>query len=253
VVVDVGEGAGRFQVGDEVFGCLEGNGSTGLAAGGLAQFVVARESGLEPKPAGLTFEQAAALPMAGGTALIAVRDSGRVEPGLDVMVNGAAGGVGTFAVQLAKAFGARVTGVCGGRHVELVSDLGADEVVDYNSQDFTRLPASYDVIIDVAASRGVRDLRRVLRPGGVIVSVGFSRMRRIAGFALAALNKKASKRVVMVAADNTDPDYLSALAEMAVQGQVRPVIDSRYRLDQAADAFRHLEQGHVDGKVMVLV
>jgi NADPH:quinone reductase-like Zn-dependent oxidoreductase len=241
------------QVGDEVFGCLEGTGRSGLAAGGLAQFVAARESGLKLKPEGLTFEQAAALPMAGGTALIAVRDSGRVKAGMKVLINGAAGGVGTFAVQIAKALGAQVTGVCSTNHVELVSGIGADQAIDYTSQDFTSQGESYDVIIDVAASRSVTDLRRALKPGGVIVSVGFSNLRHLAGVALAILNKKSNKRVAMLAADNWNSDHVRVLAEMTVQGQIQPVIDRSYPIDQTADAFRYLEQGHPAGKVIVLI
>jgi NADPH:quinone reductase-like Zn-dependent oxidoreductase len=242
-----------FRVGDEVFGCLEGTGRSGLAAGGLAQFVAARESGLKLKPAGLTFEQAAALPMAGGTALIAVRDSGQVKAGMNVLVNGAAGGVGTFAVQLAKALGAQVTGVCSASHVELVSGIGADQVIDYTSQDFTHQHESYDVIIDVAASRNITDMRRALKPGGVIVSVGFSNLRRLAGTALAMLNKKSSKRVVMLAADNWNSDHVRVLAEMTSQGKIHPVIDRSYPIDQVAAAFGYLEQGHAAGKVIVCI
>ncbi|MDR3107412.1 MAG: NAD(P)-dependent alcohol dehydrogenase, partial [Bifidobacteriaceae bacterium] len=153
VVQAAGTAVTRFQAGDRVFGCLEGSGASGLAAGGLAEFVAARATSLAVIPDVLTFAQAAALPMAGGTALIAVRDGGGVTSGMEVLVNGAAGGVGSFAVQIGKALGGRVTGVCAANHAELVSSLGADAVIDYQTRDFTGGPESYDVIVDVAASR----------------------------------------------------------------------------------------------------
>jgi NADPH:quinone reductase-like Zn-dependent oxidoreductase len=253
VVEATGARATRFRVGDCVFGCLEGSGASGLAAGGLAESVAARETGLALMPDGMTFAEAAALPMAGGTALIAVRDSGAVTAGMDVLVNGAAGGVGTFAVQIGKALGARVTGVCAANHAELVSGLGAGAVVDYRAEDFTSARESWDVIVDVAASRSVRDLRKGLRPGGVIVAVGFSSLRRIARFGLSALNKRASKRVAMLAVDNWNDDHVRVLAEMVQAGQVAPVIDRELDWAQVQDAFAYLAEGHAGGKIIVLV
>jgi NADPH:quinone reductase-like Zn-dependent oxidoreductase len=253
VVEATGSTADRFQVGDEVFGCLEGSGTSGLAAGGLAEFVTTPETSLARIPAGLTFEQAAALPMAGGTALIAVRDCGAVAPGMNVLVNGASGGVGSFAVQIGRAFGARVTGVCATDHVSSVTSLGADAVIDYRTRDFTRAPETYDVIIDVAANRRVRDLKKALRPGGTIVSVGFSTMRRLVGFSVAARRKNARTRVVQLAADNWNSDHLRALASLVETGQVLPVIEREWDLDHVKEAFTHIETGHAGGKVILRI
>ena len=258
VVESVGTGAGAdaaasdgFQPGIEVFGCLEGCGVSGLAAGGLAQFVAAKPSVLAPKPPNLDFEQAAALPMAGGTALIAVRDVARVTPGMNVLVNGAAGGVGSFAVQIAKALGANVTGVCGTNHTDLVTSIGADQAIDYSTTDFARTGQTWDAIIDNVANRSVRDLRRALNPDGIIASVGFTSMRRLVGVGLAAAAKKASKRVAMVTADNKNNVHLKALAAMVESGQITPIMGRSYTFDQAAGAFGYLELGHADGKITI--
>ncbi|MCL2467201.1 MAG: NAD(P)-dependent alcohol dehydrogenase [Micrococcales bacterium] len=253
VVADVGPNVTSLRPGDEVFACLEGCGAGGLAAGGLAELVAARHDVFVPVPAGLSFEQAAALPMAGVTALIAVRDVAKVAPGMDVLVNGAAGGVGTFAVQIAKAFGAQVTGVCATNHVEQTTRIGADLVVDYTTEDFVAQGERYDAVIDVAASRSVRDLRRVVRPGGVIAWVGAAGMRQIIGFSVAAARKKAPRRVVLVVADNTDPQHLRTLGTMVESGQIVPVMDRSYPMAQVADAFDYLSQGHAAGKITVRV
>jgi NADPH:quinone reductase-like Zn-dependent oxidoreductase len=249
----VGADARGFKVGDEAWGCLEGCGKGGLAAGGLAEFVVANPAGLAPKPARLSFEQAAALPMAGVTALVAVRDAASVKEGMDVLVNGAAGGVGTFAVQIAKALGARVCGVCAANHAELVRRIGADRVIDYATEDFASSGETYDAIIDVASSRRVSDLRRALRSGGVIASVGFNGMRHLGAVELAAARKRAPKRVVMVAADNKEGRLLRDLVALVNSGHVAPVMDHSYAFEDAAEAFAHIERGHAAGKVAIRI
>ncbi|MDR1214358.1 MAG: NAD(P)-dependent alcohol dehydrogenase [Propionibacteriaceae bacterium] len=242
-----------FRPGQRVFGCLEGCGTAGLAVGGLAELVAAQPSGLAPMPDGLSFEQAASLPMAGGTALIAVRDIAQVQPGMAVLVHGAAGGVGSFAVQIAKALGGQVTGVCRTRHVDFVASLGVDEVIDSTREDFTAPGRTWDAVIDVAANRPIGQLREVVNPGGVVASVGFSSLRHLVGVSLAALGQKDSRRVVMVAADNTDNRYLHTLSDLVTTGQLRPVIDHVYSLDQTAQAFQHIEYGHPAGKIIVLL
>ncbi|MDR2566599.1 MAG: NAD(P)-dependent alcohol dehydrogenase [Bifidobacteriaceae bacterium] len=247
-VAAVGADVGSLKVGDQVFG------SSGASwTGGLAEFAAARAAGLAVKPANLSFEQAAALPMAGVTALAAVREVVGVKDGMDVLVNGAAGGVGTFAVQLAKALGARVTGVCGANHAELVRGIGADRVVDYAKEDFTAAGEAYDGIVDVAANRSVAELRRALKPGGVIASVGFGGVGHTAAVGLAAARKRAPKRVALVAADNKDGRLLRDLLALVEAGAVRPVIDRVYPFEQAAQAFAHIGRGHAGGKVVIRV
>jgi NADPH:quinone reductase-like Zn-dependent oxidoreductase len=249
----VGADAAGFDVGDQVFGCLEGSGKGGLAAGGLAEFAAANPAGLARVPTGLSFEQAAALPMAGVTALTAVRDAAGVKEGMDVLVNGAAGGVGTFAVQIAEALGARVTGVCGADHSEMVWGIGAARAIDYTREDFTAAGEAYDAIIDVASNRRVPDLRRALRPGGVVASVGFGGTGHVVAVGLASARKRSPKRVVMVAADNKDGRLLRDLAALVESGRVAPVMDRSYGFDDAAEAFAYIERGHAAGKVVIRV
>jgi NADPH:quinone reductase-like Zn-dependent oxidoreductase len=201
-------------------------------------------------PDGLSLEGAAALPMAGVTALQAVRDAG-VSPGMDVLVNGASGGVGTFAVQIARSLGATVTGVCGPAHVEATARIGAANVLDHTRQDFTRQGERYDAVIDVAANRPIRHVRRSVKSGGVIVSVGFHSLRRLAGAGLASIPNSAAKRVVMLVADNTVAGDLVTLACLVEAGQVAPVIDGVYPFDHTPAAFAHIGRGHAGGKVVI--
>jgi NADPH:quinone reductase-like Zn-dependent oxidoreductase len=247
IVEAVGADVTDFRPGDEVFG---------ERGGAFAEFVTARANDLAPKPANLTFEQAAAVPMAGFTALQALRDKGKVKPGQRVLVTGSAGGVGTFAVQLAKSLGAIVTGECHTSGVDLVSSIGADEVVDYSRADVTRGTARFDLVLDIAAVHPLRALRRVMTAEGVLVVVGapkgrwFAPLRRPLGAVI--LSRFGSQRLLPFLAERRKSDLL-ILRDRIEAGDVRPVIDSTYPLAAAADAFRRLEAGHVRGKVVITI
>ncbi|MEU4221560.1 NAD(P)-dependent alcohol dehydrogenase [Actinoplanes sp. NPDC026623] len=246
----VGAGVTRFRPGDEVFG---------EAPGTFAEFVAVPDDVIEPKPANLTFEQAAALPLAGNTALMAVRDEGRVRPGLRVLVNGAAGGVGTFAVQLAKAFGAHVTGVCSGGNADLVRRLGADDVVDYRLTDFARGAGGYDVVLDLVGNRSLGDLRRTLAPAGTLVLAGggvfaggslLGPVGLIVRGKLTASFTRQRVRILTVVGSRTN---LATLRELAEDARIVPVVERTFALSEAAEAIRHVETGHARGKVTVTV
>jgi len=247
VVEAVGKDVTEFRPGDEVFG---------ERGGAFAEFVTPRPQDLAPKPPNLTFEQAAAVPMAGFTALQALRDKGGLKPGQHVLVTGAAGGVGTFAVQLAKSMGAEVTGECHTSGVDLVTSIGADHVVDYTREDVTRGPARFDLIVDIAAVHPLRALRRVMTPNGVLVVVGapkgrwFAPLRRPLGAVV--LSRFGSQRLLPFLAERRKSDLL-ILRDRIESGDVRPMIDSTYALADTADAIRRLEAGHVRGKVVITV
>ena len=247
VVEAVGKDVTEFRPGDEVFG------ERGAA---FAEFVTPRPQDLAPKPSNLTFEQAAAVPMAGFTALQALRDKGAVKPGQHVLVTGAAGGVGTFAVQLAKAMGAEVTAECHTTGTDLVASIGADHVVDYTREDVTRGSARFDLILDISAVHPLRALRRVMTENGVLVVVGapkgrwFAPLRRPLGAVV--LSRFGSQRLLPFLAERRKSDLL-ILRDRIEAGEVRPVIDSTYALADTADAIRRLEAGHVRGKVVITV
>jgi len=246
VVEAVGGKVTRFRAGDEVFGTSKG--------GAYAEYVCAAEGALALKPANVTFEQAAAVPIAGYTALQGLRDKGRIQPGQKVLVNGAAGGVGTFAVQIAKAFGAEVTGVCTTKSVDLVRSIGADQVVDYTRQDYTQGGRRYDLIYDTAGNRSLSENRRVLRPNGTLLMVGgprgawvrplFNLLRGL------VISKFGSQTLTAVMAKRSQED-LVVLKELMEAGKVTPVVDRTYPLRECAEAFRYLEKGHTRGKVVV--
>jgi NADPH:quinone reductase-like Zn-dependent oxidoreductase len=253
VVEAVGPNGTEFRAGDEVFGAC--------SSGALAEYACGPESRFARKPAALGFEQAAAIPVAGVTALRALRNQGRVEPGQKVLVNGAAGGVGTFAVQLAKAFGAEVTGVCSTRNVELVRSLGAARVIDYTAEDFTRQAHRYDLILGVAGNATVADMRRALSSSGRLVVVGGGIGRDpnsgitvrgvLALMVTSVVSRLGRQRVSMLLASHIRKDELDAIAGLAAAGKLTPVIDRCYALADAAEAVRHLEAGHARGKVIV--
>lgn len=241
-VAEVGTNVRRFRPGDEVYGSGKGT---------LAEFASVAEDRLAAKPPSLTPPQAAAVPTAAITALQGLRDAGKVGPGQRVLVNGAAGGVGTFAVQIAKALGAEVTGVCSTRNVDLVRSLGADHVVDYTQEDFTRGPRRYDLVLDNVGNRSFADCRRVLTPeGAVLPNTGHAGM----GYVLAAFARSAfvrqQARPLMVTPRAADLETLTAWIEA---GQVRPVIDRTYDLAETPAAVAYVGEGHARGKVVVAV
>ena len=246
VVEALEEGVADLQAGDEVYGC----------GGRFAEYVVARRA-VARKPANLTFDEAAAVPVAALTALQGLRDHAGLEEGQRLLVNGAAGGVGTFAVQLGKALGAEVHGVCSARNVEQTRTLGADRVFDYTREDFTRSRERYDVVFDNAGNRSWLSLRRALAPTGTVVLVGGPRRRRLLGplghvlrIKLAALPGRRTA-VFFIAKPNRED--LDALRELIEAGHVRPVIERRYGLDEIAAAMRELDDGHAAGKIVVTV
>jgi NADPH:quinone reductase-like Zn-dependent oxidoreductase len=249
-VVAVGANVRRFRPGDEVFGW------SGHLGGAFAEYVSVAEDALVLKPAKLTFEQAAALPMAGTVALLALRD-GKVQAGQKVLVNGASGGIGTFAVQMAKSFGADVTGVTSTKNVDLVRSIGADHVIDYTKVDFTRTGQRYDFILDNVANRSLSDLRRALTPKGTLVpnGGGFDHRWIASGGRLIAakLSFAFGSQKVLTFIASPKLENLAALAEFVEGGKVTPVIDRTYPLNETAEAIRYLGEGHARGKVVVTV
>ena len=244
----IGSGVTRLRPGNEVFG---------TGAGAWAEYAVASETRLAHKPANVSFEEAAAVPIAGITALQALRDKADVQPGQRVLINGASGGVGTFAVQLAKSFGAEVTAVCSPRNVDLVRSLGADRVVDYTQEDFTRLGVRHDVMLDIAGSRSFLAARRILAPEATLVLIGgpltYRRLGPLPHIAGTILKSRFRSQTVtfFVAKINTDDlDYLATLLEA---GTVKPVIDRRHELGDAPAALAYLGEGHARGKVVISV
>jgi NADPH:quinone reductase-like Zn-dependent oxidoreductase len=248
-VESVGRDVTQFRPGDGVFALLE--------QGGFAEYVTVRESLLAPKPKNLSYEEAAAVPMAAVTALLGLRDAGQLRPGQKVLVNGASGGVGTFAVQIARALGAKVAGVCGPRNVDLVASMGADEVIDYSTGDFTRTGQRYDLVLDVAGTHSAWACRRVLTPKGTFVAVGgpAGRWLQPAGhvFFTLAIAPLASQRMVM--ADTTrcteTKQNLVTLTQLIEDGKVTPALDRCYPFEQIPAAVRYQEQGHARGKVVI--
>lgn len=242
----VGNRVTDLRPGDEVFGGKKGGGSFAEYIGVPAD--VAR------KPPGLTFEEAAAVPVAALTALQGLRDHGQLQPGQKVLVNGASGGVGTFAVQIAKALGAEVTGVCSTRNVEQARSLGADHVIDYTAEDFTRTGQRYDLILDIAGSKSWSQCRRVLNPNAILVIVGAEGSRlmgplgHIAKMRLGAL--RGSQKAVFFVANFNEPD-LAVLSDLLETGKVKPVVERRYELVEAADALRYMGEGHARGKIVI--
>ncbi|WP_225799313.1 NAD(P)-dependent alcohol dehydrogenase [Streptomyces sp. NK15101] len=244
----VGAGVTGLRPGDEVFG---------EAPGAFAEYVCAPEEATERKPAGLTFEQAAAIPLAGNTALMGLRDLGNVRPGGKVLVNGASGGVGTFAVQLAKAFGAEVTGVCSTRNAALVLGLGANRVIDYTRQDFTTGQDRYDLVFDLVGNRSLAELRRVLSPTGVLVLSGGGVFEGGSAFGPMGLIIKGqllsrfSGRRLRVLTAEPCRENLAALRELAENGDITPVVERTYPLDEAPRALRYVEEEHARAKVVL--
>src|SRR6184192_840361 len=250
-VETVGKNVTQYKPGDEVFG-----GSTGA----FAQYLCRRATGsVAPKPAGLTFEQAASINIAGITALQGLRDKGKVQPGQKVLINGASGGVGTFAVQIAKSMGADVTGVCSTKNLDMVRSLGADHVIDYTKEDFTKGDQKYDVILDNVANHSLLECRRALTPNGIYVLIGGGSANEqgligplINPIKAMLLSPFVKQTMGMMLAELNQKD-LTALADLMQSGKVTPVIDRTYTLSELPQAIEYLEQGHARGKVVVKV
>jgi NADPH:quinone reductase-like Zn-dependent oxidoreductase len=249
----VGRDVTRLHPGDEVYGDL------GHAGGAFAEYACVPEDAVDHKPTNLTFEQAAAVPLAGNTALMGLRDLARVRPDRRVLINGASGGVGTFAVQIAKAFGAVVTAVCSTRHVTLMGWLGADRVVDYTREDFARDGCSYDVVFDLVGNRTLGDLRRVLTPTGTLVFSGGGvsgggRPRVVGPMGLTIRGQLAARLVrqrLLLLMEKPSAANLAALRELIESGRVTPVIDQTYPLHKVPEAIRYVEAEHPHGKVVI--
>lgn len=242
----VGKGVVAFRPGDQVFG---------QSAGTFAEYVCARETSLVPKPPSLTHVQAAAIPTAGFTALQGLRDKARLRAGQRVLINGAAGGVGTFAVQVAKAYGAEVTGVCSTGNVELVRSIGADQVIDYTEVDFARAAQRYEVLLDLIGNHSLTRCRGVLTPDGTYVLAGSTARGALLGPLARALratmlDKVVRQRLIPFLSARSQDD-LRELVELVQGGRLTPVIDRTYPLDEVQDAVRYLEQGHARGKVVL--
>jgi NADPH:quinone reductase-like Zn-dependent oxidoreductase len=247
-VVAAGAQVTRFEIGDEVFG---------ISQGSFAEFACAREDKLAHKPANLSFDNAAVVALSGLTALQGLRDFGRIQPGQHVLIIGASGGVGTFAVQIAKAFGAEVTGVCRTTKVDLVRSIGADHVIDYTQEDFASGPQRYDLILDIGGNSPLSRLRRALTPSGALVIVGGEDGGRWTGgfdrqLRALALSPFVGQRLTMKTPKEHYAD-IERLAQLIEAGQLTPVIDTTYPLDQATEAMRHLEAGHARGKIVITV
>jgi len=245
----VGRNVTQLQPGDEIFGDL-----TKCGWGAFAEYVCASEDALVLKPANVTFEQAAAIPLAAVTALQGLRAKGQIKLGQKVLINGAGGGVGTFAVQLAKAFGAEVTGVCSTRNVDMVRSIGADQVIDYTQEDFTKNGQRYDFIFAVNGYHSIFDYKRALSPKGVYVMIGGSMAAMIQAMLLGpVISMTGRQKMGSMGVAKPNQKDLVFMKELLEAGKVKPVIDRRYPLGETAEAIRYLEAGHAKGKVVIMV
>jgi NADPH:quinone reductase-like Zn-dependent oxidoreductase len=248
----VGRNVTQFKPGDEVFGTCRG----AFAEYATSQSVPGMKSVLVRKPANVTFEQAASAPVAALTALQGLRDKGRIQQGQRVLINGAAGGVGTFAVQIAKSFGANVTGVCSTRNVNMVRSIGADQIIDYTQRDFTESGRRYDIVLDCVGNHSFSEWRRVLNPKGILVGVGAPAdvplSRLLAGLIGALVRSVFVSQKIAIFIARVNQQDLTTVRELMVAGKVTPVIDKRYRLSEAREAFRYAAEGHTRGKLIIV-
>ncbi len=242
----VGRNVKEFQPGDEVYGAWTGS---------FAEYTSVPENRVALKPTNCSFEEAAAIPLAAITALQGLRDKGQIQSGQKVLVNGASGGVGTFAVQIARSFGAEVTGVCSTRNLDLVRSIGADHVIDYTQEDFTKNGQHYDLIYDAVGNRSVSDYKHALNPNGTCVIAGFQNLLRLfEHMVLGPLRSKTgNKKVGRMGTAKMNQKDLVYVKELLEAGKVVPVIDRRYPLRETASAIRYLEEGHARGKVIIMV
>ena len=247
-VEEVGKDVKHFQPGDEVFGDLSGCGWAGFA-----EYVSVPEKALALKPGNLSFEEAAAIPMAGVTALQSLRDKGKIQHGQKVLINGASGGVGTFAVQIAKSFGAEVTGVCSTRNLDILESIGADHCLDYTKESFTEKTERYDLILGVNGGLPLSYYKRALNPNGIFIHVGGSGTQMFQAMAMGpwiSMTSRKKMRSFLQRANQQDLIYMKELVE---SGKVKPVIDRCYKLSEVPDAFRYFEEGHAQGKVVITI
>jgi NADPH:quinone reductase-like Zn-dependent oxidoreductase len=242
----VGRNTKQFQPGDEVFGEI-----TECGLGGFAEYVCVPENALALKPANISFEDAAAVPLAAVTALQGIRDKGKIKSGQKVLINGASGGVGTFAVQIAKSFGTEVTGVCSTRNLDMVRSIGADHVIDYTGEDFTQNEQRYDLILATAGYRSIFDYKRALSPKGIYISTGGSMAQTFQALLLGPwISMIGTKKMGAMLARSNQKD-LVFMKELLEAGKVVPVIDRRYPLSEVAEAVRYYGEGHARGKVVI--
>lgn len=245
----IGRNVKEFQPGDEIYGQCEKDGA-------FAEYVCASETALALKPTNLTFEQAAAVPLAANTALLGIRNHGQTQPGQKVLINGASGGVGTFAIQLAKSFGAEVTAVCSTKKMELVRSIGPDHVIDYTREDFTRNGQQYDLIFDGVGNRSLSDCRRALTPGGTLVLSGGSGGNWTGPIGLelrSTLLKPFVSQKLRSNSGKHGKEDLDTLRELIESGRITPIIDTTYELGETSEAVRHIEERRVLGKVVIAV
>jgi NADPH:quinone reductase-like Zn-dependent oxidoreductase len=241
----VGVNVKQFQPGDEVFGISN--------FGAFAEYVCASEDLLVLKPASITFEGAAAVPQAGVSALQALRDEGQIQPGQKVLINGASGGVGTFAVQIAKSYETEVTGVCSTRKVDMVRSIGADQVIDYTREDFTKSGQRYDLILATGGYHPISDYKRALRPKGIYVMIGGSTAQKMQAFLLGPWISMTGSKKMRSLAGKPNQNDLVFMNELLEAGKVVPVIDRRFPLSEVPEAFRYFGEGHARGKVVITV
>jgi len=248
VVEAVGRNVKEFHAGDEVFGAISQCGW-----GAFAEYTTATENALVLKPANLTFEEAAAVPLASITALLALRDIGKIQQGQKVLINGASGGVGTFAVQIAKSFGAEVTAVCSTSKMDIARSLGADIVIDYTKEDFTKNGKSYNLIIAANGFHSIFDYKRALSPNGIYVMAGGSGAQMAQAVLLGQLMSVIGSRKMRALSAKSNKQDLIFIKGLIEAGKVVPVIDRRYPLSETADAMRYLEEGHANGKIVITI
>ena len=242
----VGRNVKQLQPGDEVFGAI--------SRGGFAEYVSVLENTLALKPTNISFEAAAAVPVVAFTALQGLRDKGQIQPGQKVLINGASGGVGTFAVQIAKSFGTEVTGVCSTRNLDMVRSIGANQVIDYTQEDFTKNGQTYDLIYCAVGNRSAADYKRALNPKGICVVAGFTTMSRMLFQVLflgAWVSMTGSRKIGLMGTAKPNREDLAFIKELLEADKIVPVIDRRYALSETAEAIRYLEEGHAQGKVVI--
>lgn len=246
IVEEVGSNVKEFKIGDEIFG--------GIGFGGFAEYVCTTEDKIVLKPTNISFEEAASVPMAALSALQGLQNSGEIKSGQKVLINGASGGVGTFAVQLAKALGAEVTSICSTRNVEKIKSIGSDHVIDYTKEDFTKNGQQYDLIIDNVANLSVSDYKRALTPNGVCAIIGFSSVSSLITVSiLAKWNSITTNQKIGILMVNENKKDLTFLKELLETKKIVPVIEKKYPLSEVAEAIRYIEEGHAQGKIVITI